>query len=488
MRRLVVPFCLLAAALMMWLSAHEPFADPRLRGGFRKPQQNGWTYVHLEGSPSEIGYQHGVMLAGEIKDGFDVQKLELTHDSKKDWGFYRTAAKSVLWPHIEQQYREELQGIADGVTARGVKLDVWDIVALNAAEEWSYYVKWYDHQNGKSDSKPASAAAPDHCSAFVATGSYTKDGKPVIAHNNWTGYLDGERWTIVFDVVPRQGHRFLMDGYPGMIHSADDFGINDAGIAITETTIGSFSGWDSRGVPEFVRARHAMQYSTSIDEFAATMKDGNNGGYANDWLIADVNTGEVAHLELGLRNVTLERSKDGYFVGANFPKNPKLAREETTFDPNNPSLSGNARHERWDELMQQYKGRIDLGAAQGFLADHYDAYAKKNAPSERTLDGEIEKSPRGMGDWQPPFAPAGAVQNKAADANMIRNMSFSAHAGHASGDDFSAADLLKAHPEFAWQSPLLHDMKAQPWTTFQATPAQASKSVQGQPGKQAGTH
>ena len=26
--------------------------------------------------------------------------------------------------------------------------------------------------------------APGNCSAFVATGSYTKDGKPVIAHNN----------------------------------------------------------------------------------------------------------------------------------------------------------------------------------------------------------------------------------------------------------------------------------------------------------------
>ena len=122
-----------------------------------------------------------MILAGEIKDGFDVQQLELTHDGKKDWNFYRTAAKQILWPHIETQYREELQGIADGVRSRGLKLDVWDIVALNAAEEWSYYVKQYDKAHGITDKK---SAAPDHCSAFVATGSYTKDGKPVIAHNN----------------------------------------------------------------------------------------------------------------------------------------------------------------------------------------------------------------------------------------------------------------------------------------------------------------
>ena len=466
MRRAIVPFGLLLAALMMWLGAHDPLSDPRLKNGFRKQQENGWTYVHLEGTPTQIGYQHGVMLAPEIKDGFDVQKLELMHDGKKDWNFYRTAAKEVLWPHIDQQYREELQGISDGVRSRGLKLDVWDIVALNAAEEWSYYVKQYNKQHGISDKTPAS---PDHCSAFVATGSYTKDGKPVIAHNNWTNYLDGERWTIIFDIVPARGHRFLMDGYPGMIHSADDFGVNDAGIAITETTIGEFSGWDSNGVPEFVRARRAMQYSTSIDEFAATMKDGNNGGYANDWLLVDVKNNEVAHLELGLKNVTLERTKDGFFVGANFPKNPKLIAEETTFDPKNKSLSANARQARWEQLMAEYRGKIDVAAGQKFMADHYDTYDQKTGPSERTLDGEVDKSPRGMGDWQLPWAPAGAVQNKVADAAMIQQLSFTAHVGHASGDDFSAAELLKNHPEFDWQKPLLKDMKAQPWTTFAAT-------------------
>ncbi len=467
MRRAVVPFGLLMAALMMWLGAKEPFADPRLQKCYRKAEQNGWTLVHLEGTPAEIGYQHGVLLAPEIEDGFKVQQLELVHDGKKDWNFYRNAAKQELWPKIDRQYREELQGISDGLNARGVKHDIWDIVALNAAEEWSYYVKWYDQQHHTPNGKSAASAAPDHCSAFVATGSYTKDGKPVIAHNNWTNYLDGERWTIIFDVVPKQGHRFLMDGYPGFIHSGDDFGVNDSGIAITETTITGFSGWDPRGVPEFVRARRALQYATSVDEFASTMKDGNNGGYANDWLIVDTKNNEVAHLELGLKNVTLERTKDGYFAGANFPKNPKLAQEETNFDSKDISVSGNARHARWDELMAEYKGKIDVAAAQHFLGDRYDTFEKKNQSNERTLDGEVDKSPRGMGDWQLPFAPAGAVQNKVADAAMIQKLSFSAHAGHANGDDFRAADLLKAHPEFQWQKPLLKDMKSQPWTTFE---------------------
>lgn len=467
MRRLIRVFSiLLLMGLAFSLVSREPQPDPRLKHSFRRAEQNGWTFVHLEGTPSEIGFQHGYLLAPEIREGEKVTALELTHDNKKSWKFFRQAAKDILWPHIEQEYREELQGIADGVNARGVKLDLWDIVATNASLEWSYYVKQYDKEH--KIASPPSVTAPEHCSAFVATGSYTKDGKVVIAHNNWTGYLDGERWAIIFDVVPAKGNRFLMDGFPGLIHSADDFGVNAGGIMITETTITRFFGWDSNGIPEFVRARKAMQYSNSIDDFARIMKEGNNGGYANDWLVADRKTNEIASLELGLKNVTLDRKKDGYFVGSNYPINAKLAKEETEFNVKDMGESANARHLRWDTLMAENKGKIDVGAGQKFLADHYDTFAGKVDPNERTLCGHVDLSPRGAKPWMPPYGIAGAVQNKVTDAAMAARMSFTASAGHSCGINFKAAEHLKKHPEFAWQREYLRDMNSHPWTTFSA--------------------
>jgi hypothetical protein len=440
--------------------------SPELRGSFRQPPKNGWTFVHLQGTPHEIGFQNGYLLAPEIEDILKVVILEETHSSRKDWQFFRDAAQNMMWPHIEQEYREELQGISDGVNAHGIKIDLWDVVALNAAEEWDYYVRQYDNDHGMKAT--AARAVPEHCSAFVATGSYTKDGKAVIAHNNWTSYLDGERWTIIYDIVPTNGKRMLMDGLPGVIHSADDFVMNSAGIVITETTIGHFSAYDSNGIPEFVRARKAAQYSTSIDDFARIMKNGNNGGYANTWLIADTAKNEIGRLELGLKNVTLARKTDGYFVGSNFPISEKLIREETDFDPHDMSQSATARHVRWEQLMSENKGKIDVAAAQRFLADHYDTYENKEDPDERTLDGHIDLSPRGAEGWQPPFGMAGAVQNKAADATMTADMSFTAAAGHACGMDFKAAEHLRAHPEFNWQQSLQRDMNAGAWTTFSA--------------------
>ncbi|MBZ5610279.1 MAG: peptidase C45 [Acidobacteriia bacterium] len=447
--------------------ARESQGDARLKKAFRKPEQNGWVFVHLEGGPAELGYQHGYLLAPEIADVQKVVALGLAHDSKKDYKFFRNAAEKVLWPRIESQYREELKGIAEGLKDRNVPLDLWDVVAQNAWLELSpYYTNWYDKQHNLAGMR---RPVPEHCSAFAATGSYTADGKIVIAHNNWTEYKEGSRWNIIFDIAPAQGHRILMDGMPGLIHSGDDFGVNSAGIAITETTIGYFSGFDPKGIPEFVRARKAMQYAASIDDYARIMKDGNNGGYANTWLVADSRNNEIANLELGLKHVTLDRTKDGYFVGSNFPANPELIRDEAVeFPAKDVSISANARHIRWEQLMAENKGKIDVAAAQRFLADHFDTFSRETAPSERTLCGHIDLSPRGSKPWQSEYGPAGAVQNKAADSGLIASMGFTAAMGHSCGLDFKAEEHLRKHPEFAWEKAVLRDLDAHPWTTFRS--------------------
>ena len=453
----------LLLGLAFTLVSRPPQTDPRLKKAGRLQERGGWIQVHLAGTPAEIGFQHGYLLAPEIADNFKAISTEMVHEEKKDWEFFRKVAQTVLWPHVEQEYRDELNGIVEGQKARGGKLDIWDVVALNAWLELPYYDKEY---NKMHPGQPTGSGPGDHCSAFVATGSYTKDGRIVIGHNNWTSYSSGERWNIIFDIVPARGSRILMDGSAGLIHSGDDFGVNAAGIVITETTISNFSGFDNDGIPEFARARKAMQYSQSIDDFARIMKDGNNGGYANNWLVADRKNNEIASLELGLKNVTLQRTKDGFFVGANFPADPKLAKEETDFDLKDKGLSQNARHARWLTLMEQNKGRIDIAAGERFLADHFDTYEGKNEASERTLCGHIENSPRGMGSWQAPWSPAGAVQNKITDGAGAEKMTMFAALGHACGVSFKASDEFAKHPEFAWMRDILRDMPARGWTKF----------------------
>jgi hypothetical protein len=465
MRRISVLVVVVLLGLAFALLSRDPQTDPRLKRAARAAERNGWIMVHLEGTPAEIGFQHGYLLAPEIRDSHKTVSAELVHDEKKDWEFFRQAAREVLWPHVEEEYRQELEGIVEGLKARNVRLDLWDVVAINAALEFPYYDKWLEQSQGMK----AAGSAPEHCSAFVATGSYTRDGRVVIGHNNWSSYADGERWNIIFDIAPAKGRRILMDGMPGLIHSGDDFGVNSAGIIITETTISKFAGFDPNGIPEFVRARKAMQYAESIDDFARIMQEGNNGGYANDWLVADRKNNEIASLELGLKNVTLERTRDGFFVGANFPINPKLASEETPgYDSADKSFSGNARHARWLALMEENKGRIDVAAGERFLGDHFDTFENKEEPDERTLCGHIDLSVRGSQPWQPPYGIAGTVQAKVTDAAGAEKMTLAASLGHSCGIHFKAAEHLKKHPEFGWQKDILRDMPSRPWTPFAA--------------------
>jgi len=443
--------------------------DPRLKGAYRY-DRGGWVYVHLEGTPNAIGYQHGFWLADEIEDAYPAVTANMMHSTKRDWAFFRQAAREMLWPKIDEEYQQELQGIAEGLNARtGSKLDVYDLVAFNAFEELpDYYVPWLDKH--EKTPNPPNLKSPGNCSAFVATGSWTKDGKIVIAHNNWTNYMNGERWRIIFDIQPKNGLRMVMDGFPGVIASDDDFGINSDGIMVTETTISQFEGWDPNGKAEFVRARKALQYAGSIDDYTKIMLDGNNGGYANDWLLGDRKTNEIAQLELGLKAYKLWRTKDGVFAGSNWARDPKVIKADTPqFNPNDMETSPNARRARWEELLNENKGKLDVDLAEKLLGDHFDSYQKKEEANERTLCGHGDASPRGVAIWAwGPSYPGGAVQGKASDSTMAQHLHLVARMGHPCGDNFYAKPFLAAHPEYAWQEPYLRDMPAGPWTEFHA--------------------
>jgi hypothetical protein len=448
-----------------------PAAAPELGGAFRF-ERDGWIFVHLEGSPEQVGFQHGSLLAQEIADLLRVIKPYLETSSKRDWNFYRDASHKMLWSHIEPEYQREIDGIVAGLNAKGVVADRWDVVALNANQELPYYyVPWLDKKEGKT---PVTHA-PGNCSAFIATGRHTRDGRIVMGHNAWTNYVVGTRWNVVFDIKPEAGYRMLSDGLPGVIVSDDDFGVNEAGIMVTETTITQFEGWDPNGKPEFARARRALQYSRSIDDFVRIMLDGNNGGYANDWLVGDNKTGEIARFELGLKHHAVDRTNDGCYFGANFPVTDKVSKDETKFDHSKKDSSPNARRVRWEQLLDAHKGKIDLELARAFENDTLDVITQSTGANERTLCGRVEISPRGVPEWDwAPFYPAGTVQSKVIDGALADRMAFWGQVGH-HGSDFVVETFLKDHREYEWMHGLLKDMKCSPWSLIAMPPKSPSR-------------
>jgi Phospholipase B len=452
-----------------WVGAAGPAglsADQQaLLGKARRLERAGWIYLHVEGDAHQRGFQHGYLLANEISDGLRTLRVEWEHSSSMDWPWLVTRAAAMFVPKIDAENLAEIDGIAEGMRAAGCAVSRDDIIAYNGSIELVSY--WWPGELKRIKDEPAKEPRQS-CSSFIATGHMTKDGNIVLGHNTMQDYTD-IFCRIIEDIVPDKGHHILWQTYPGWIHSGTDFFITDAGLVGSETTIGGYESFDTNGVPEFARMRRATQDASSIDQWCDLMKRGNNGGYANSWLLGDVNTKQIARLELGLKYSALEKKSDGYFTGSNVAEDPKILRLETSVDETDIRLSSVARRLRWKELMRRYAGRIDAALAKEFEADHFDSYRSKTMPGGRTLCGHFDLDPDAMPGWpNVPYGCAGTVDGKVVDASLAKQMSFLARWGSACGTPFIASRYLAAHPQFDWMSGILKDRPTQPWVEFRA--------------------
>ncbi len=434
----------------------------RLANGYRH-EKSGWTYLHIEGSPKDRGFQHGYLLAGEITENFRLLRIRWEYETAMEWSWYVEHAGKILTPKVDPENREELNGIVEGLQVAGQKFTLDELVALNGYAELTGY--WWptvrDSVHSYSMEHPK-----ESCSSFIATGSMTADGKIVLGHNTMDMYYNPVS-NIIMDILPEKGHRILMQSVAGFVHSETDFFITDGGLVGSETTIGDFHSFDPKGTPEFTRMRHATQYASSIDEWCTIMKTDNNGGYANAWLIGDIKTNEIARLELGLKFIGFEKKTDGYFTGSNVAENLKILRMETNKDETNIKNSSVARRVQWKKLMKENKGKINIKLAKVFEADHYDSYLKKINPAGRSLCGHWELDDQYCGPYQP-FSPEGTIDGKVVDATMAGEMSFAARWGSSCGRAFDANKFLEDHPQYEWLNGLLKSRPSEPWTTFKA--------------------
>jgi hypothetical protein len=366
----------------------------------------GWIYLHIEGKPYERGYQHGYLMAKEIPEYLTRCAVELAGKAEeRSWNTFRTSANALFLRGFDREILEEMRGIADGSNAAGAqflgrKLDLVDIVVANTTVELGELegampVTPTGLENLELD-KPDYAAkhsrASDHCSAFAATGPATRDGKMIIGHVTWWSQTLSEQTNVMLDIKPEQGHRMLIQSYPGGIESGTDWYQNDAGVILTETTIDQ-TPFNVHGTPVAFRARMAIQYGGKIDEVVKQLSNNNNGLYTNEWIIGDAKNNEIAMFELGTYHTKLWRSSKnewfggtpGFYWGDNNAKDLTVNLELHP-DPHGapsfiPYVPG-TRDLAWMNMYATYKGQID---------EQFGFKAFDSAPlvSSATIDSKI---------------------------------------------------------------------------------------------------
>jgi hypothetical protein len=354
MHKRFLSFLLLAFLLASFLS----FAAPQnlteqekewLAKAYRY-DKNGWIFLHIEGGPFERGFQRGYLTANEIDEFLKAVAYIQEFETAKELDFFVEAASRVFKNKVSEEYIEEMKGIVTGVEKTGKRVTFEEMLFMNGFIDILWH--WWPQK------KQSTELYRPGCSAFIATGEATADGKIVMAHNSWYSYALLRFCNIIVDIVPDKGHRILMQSWGPCIYSATDFFITGSGLVGTETTIGGFEGFDPEGIPVFERARKAMQYANSIDEWAKIMIENNNGAYANSWMLGDIRTNEIARLELGLKHHSLEKKKDGYFTGSNIVDNIKILREETNATYDDVRDFCVARRVRWKQLMKKFMEKL----------------------------------------------------------------------------------------------------------------------------------
>lgn len=455
-------------------------------------EQNGWLYVSIKGNPKERGYAYGKLIYKEMKKVKDTLDFIIYNDFGVKWEFFIEASNKYYKQKIIDLYPEfyeEMVGFAEGCSAGGTKMSVDEVVAwnnyftlteswwANMPEEESIAIKGV--VKGNISSKEGGGSS-DRCSAFIANGDWTADRKIVVAHNNFSNFVDGQFARVVVDLKPTKGNRIIMMGFPGWIWSGTDFFVTSKGIIGTETTIGGFIAYENN-IPISCRIRQAMQYGNTLDDYVKILLEGNSGDYANSWLFGDTNTNEILRIELGLKYHNVERTKNGYFIGFNAPYDPRIRNLEcvnTGFD--DLRRHQGARRVRLADLMDKHKGKLDIKVAQEIIADHYDTYLKKENPCSRTCCSHYELDAREyMSDPSrpKPFQPRGALDGNVCDTTMAKAMSFSLRWGNSCGTPFDKNKFCDEHREWDYLRPYLDDRPQQPWTTFMITNNYGKKTV-----------
>ena len=134
--------------------------------------KNGWQHIKVKGTPYECGFQEGYLLADEFKDALRVYRYMTLETFGMDYDWFAEQSIRLHGSMIPERYAQELQGMADGLTAAGVDTTLEDMIAWNDWMEITGY--WWPQNAGKIMSRPLMKTdRKEHCSAIAATGSAT---------------------------------------------------------------------------------------------------------------------------------------------------------------------------------------------------------------------------------------------------------------------------------------------------------------------------
>lgn len=379
------------AVTIGWVAAQTPSAlttpqvvnaTPKLiaEEGPGKLYQVGEHFVCvMEGTPAEMGYQHGRLLAKQIqrvlKEGYMVRTLQNRGYSTE----YVNEQSARMEKHIPSEYIDEMRGIVEGYRAAGIG----DIA-------------YEDIRSGVTQAEICHHGpnAPPACTNFAVFGRWTTDGRLLHGRNlDWDIQRGAQEGAVILVWRPKGGVPFMMAGWAGGIGSVS--GMNARGITIGEMTSAT-NDETFDGMPLMVVMRHICENASNLDEAVAIMQQAPRTTGWN-FVIGDNKVPDARALEVDARNCEVytpmdpkECAETGHWAlsdairRTNHPcgktmitklidhYGPQFGIDPKNWKPAIPLLQAQNTWQRYDWLGKQIQsktGKMDVAEALQLLAN-----------------------------------------------------------------------------------------------------------------------
>lgn len=223
-----------------------------------------FPFVRFTGTPAEIGYQHGSLLADRVRHCWEFYRSIIRATEEEIERLAASFAKDIR--AFSPPYAEEIEAIAEGAGMPG-----WQIYALNSRTELIR----------KLNQKIASA--PKECT------SLSFEQRSIIGET-WDWAENLEHLTVVMEIVPESGPGILQITEPGIIGK---IGLNSAGVGVCLNILRCQKPLG--GVPVHVLLRAVLE-SESVDDALLRLESASRKTMSH-LLIAD-SSGKSASVEL----------------------------------------------------------------------------------------------------------------------------------------------------------------------------------------------
>jgi hypothetical protein len=268
------------------IPASQPSADPAVFadevrvGAGRVEERDGFRILRLEGSPYEMGFQHGVLLRDEIRARIhDHLSSELFVGARiSHFMLLRHAREVDGW--LSMEYKEEMAGLADGAGVSYSQVLLLNTCSDLQAQPWpdhsiqdlilsvsSPFTPHYGLAGGVHSAGPSgeerSARARLHSTArgaFAVFGAATRDGSLLQAVDFASPSVSPEELLVVV-YRPEEGNSFLAVGQPGSV--GFDVGMNEEELSVTALPSQSQDA-SLRGVPLPFLLRDVLQQAGDL--------------------------------------------------------------------------------------------------------------------------------------------------------------------------------------------------------------------------------